>query len=90
MLANDAETVRSAVATVDPGLTQQTIVAVDDRGGVRTGAQAIFTIAGETGGLIGFIGRALSPRPVSLLFEPVYRLFARHRGRFARWFKNPE
>ncbi len=75
---------------VDPVLAARTIVALDDRGRVLTGAQAIFTIAGQTGGMIGLGGRMLSPRPISLLFEPGYGLFARHRGRFARFFEDPE
>lgn len=79
-----------AANTVDLALAQRTIVTVDSRGRVRTGAQAIFEIASETGGVIGFGARLLSPRPVALLFEPGYRLFAGNRGRFARWFKDPE
>ena len=72
---------------MDPVVAARTIVAVDDQGRVTKGAQAVFSIAADTGGLIGFISRLLKYRFVNLLFEPGYRVFARHRGRFAWFFR---
>ncbi len=75
---------------MDPALAQRTFVALDRQERVMTGARAVLTVAGKTGGITGAVRRVLALRPVSLLLEPAYRLFARHRGRFARFFKDPE
>jgi len=64
------------------------IVAVDHRGRVTQGAQAIFTIVADTGGMGGGVSRLLKYRVISLFLEPAYRLFARNRGRFAVFFRN--
>lgn len=86
---NDAESVQSVTGLVPPELAERTIVTLDVRDEMRTGARAIFTIVAATGGVIGFVSRWLTPRTVSLLFEPGYRLFAKHRGRFARFVRDP-
>ncbi|HIM14824.1 MAG TPA: DUF393 domain-containing protein [Acidobacteria bacterium] len=86
-IPNDPASVREASDNVDPVVAARTIVAVDDQGRVTKGAQAVFSIAADTGGIIGFISRLLKYRFVSLLFEPGYRVFARHRGRFAWFFR---
>ncbi len=92
MVTNDPDSVRAVSELVDPALAARTIVAVEPRDAhrIRIGARAIFTIVGETGGFFGVLGRLLAPRPISILFEPGYRLFARNRGRLARLFPDPE
>ena len=55
----------------------------------RTGAQAIFSVVARSGGVLGFLCRLLSPKPVSLIFEPGYRVFAKYRGKLARFFPDP-
>lgn len=87
-LPNDPASVREASEHVDPAVAARTIVAVDDQGRVTQGAQAIFAIVADTGGIVGLASRLLKYRFVSLLLEPGYRLFARHRGRFAVFFRN--
>ena len=78
---------REASENVDPIVAARTIVAIDDQGRVTKGAQAVFSIVADTGGIIGLVSRLLKYRFVSLLFEPGYRVFARHRGRIARFFR---
>ena len=90
MLPNDAETVKRTTDRVSPALAEKTLVTVAPDGTVRTGAGAVFVTAARTGGFYGIICRFLALRPVSLLFEPGYRLFARNRWRLARFFKDPE
>jgi predicted DCC family thiol-disulfide oxidoreductase YuxK len=86
---NDAESVRAVTERVDPAVAARTIIVIDSRGGVRTGAQAIFTVVAATGGISGLLARVFAVRPISLLLEPGYRLFSRHRGRFTRFFPDP-
>ena len=90
LLPNDAEAVRAVTERIDPSVAAGTIVVIDSRGRVKTGAQAIFTTVAATGGTTGLVARVLALRPLSLPLEPGYRLFARHRGRLARLFLDPE
>ena len=75
---------------VSPAVAARTIVLVDDRGRVVQGARAIFTIVADTGGIAGLVSRLLKYRFISLLLEPGYRLFARHRGRLAVFFRKSD
>ena len=75
---------------VSPADAARTIVVVDDQGRVIQGARAIFTIVADTGGMVGLASRLLKNRFISLLSEPGYRLFARHRGRFAVFFRKSD
>lgn len=86
MVSNDPESVVAQTSMVDPESVTTTLVCVDERGQVRTGARAVFTVVGLTGGVTGAAGRVLSNRLLSALCEPGYRIFARNRGRLARWF----
>ncbi len=63
----------------------RTIHWMDDEGGHRQGARAVFTIAGATESRLGSIARLLTRWPLYVLAEPWYRIFAHHRGRFARF-----
>ena len=62
----------------------RTIHWIDNEGGHRQGAHAIFTIVGETASRLGPIARLLARWPLYVLAEPWYRVFAHHRGRFSR------
>jgi predicted DCC family thiol-disulfide oxidoreductase YuxK len=89
-IPNDTDSIRSATPLFSPELAQRTIVVLDDHQQIFTGAQAIFTIIAVSGGMLSLSAKCLKPRPISLLFEPGYRLFARHRWRLARFFPDPE
>ena len=75
-------------AALLPGLSEdrrtKTLHALRSDGRRYSGAAAVFRAVGATGGLLGWACRRLSVWPVYLAFEPGYRLFARHRARFAR------
>jgi predicted DCC family thiol-disulfide oxidoreductase YuxK len=88
-VSNDAESVLAVTNMFDPALAQRTIVLIDSEGNFRTGARAIFTIVSVTGGLLSVVARVLKPRPISIFFEPGYRVFARYRGKLARLFPDP-
>ena len=51
------------------------------------GARAIFSTVASTGGLFGIPSAIIARSPLYLLFEPSYRLFAKHRSRLARFFR---
>ncbi|HIM50255.1 MAG TPA: hypothetical protein EYM32_15450 [Dehalococcoidia bacterium] len=63
----------------------RTIHWIDDEGGHRQGARAIFTIVGATESRLGPIARLFARWPLYALAEPWYRIFAHHRGRFSRF-----
>ena len=65
------------------GLVQNTLVCIFPNGQAIHGARAVFYVVSQTGGKIGFLASLLRNRFVSWLFEPGYKIFARHRGRFA-------
>ena len=88
-VSNDAESVLAVTSMVEPELAQRTIVVIDRNRRVLMGAQAIFTIVAASGGLLSLFATCLKPRPISLLFEPGYRVFARYRGKLARFFPDP-
>ena len=50
------------------------------------GARAVFSAVASTGGFLGIPAAIIARSPLHLLFEPIYRLFAQHRGRLARFF----
>ena len=60
---------------------------IADSGERHEGARAVFSTVASTGGLLGVASGILARAPLHLLFEPAYRLFATHRGRFARFFR---
>ena len=69
--------------SLEPALVESTLVCIFPDGQVTHGAQAVFYVLSQTGGKLGFLAGLLRNRFASWLFEPGYRLFARHRGRFA-------
>ena len=60
-----------------------TLFFIDHDGHRYRGVRAIFLIISHTEGLLGFMCKLLAAWPTYMVFEPVYRLFARHRGKFA-------
>ncbi|MGY8879421.1 MAG: thiol-disulfide oxidoreductase DCC family protein [Dehalococcoidia bacterium] len=86
---NDRDSVHAVSPDIDPTKAARTIVAVDGNGVVFYGAQAISLIISCTGGFSGFLGRIFKKRFASMLLEPFYRLFAKHRGRIAFLFHEP-
>jgi predicted DCC family thiol-disulfide oxidoreductase YuxK len=65
-----------------------TIFFISGDGRRYQGAKAIFLIISRTEGVFGFICKCLAVWPTYVVFEPIYGLFARHRGKFAWLFKN--
>jgi predicted DCC family thiol-disulfide oxidoreductase YuxK len=51
----------------------------------RKGAHAALSTIAVTDGWLGLAAKLLANSPMHLLLEPGYRLFARHRGRLARF-----
>lgn len=74
---------------LDHRLAQRTIVLALAGGQYQTGAQAISSIIARTGGILGVMARPFTLKPMSLMLEPGYRVFARHRGRLASRFPDP-
>lgn len=71
-----------------PGLTREmasgSLYLVDGGGRVYSGARAVFEIAKHLPGVWGVLGRILSLPGISLLAEPFYKLFARHRHQISQ------
>ena len=65
-------------------------MAISRHGDVLTGARAIYAVLSATTGPWRRPAIVMRTRPLSMLSEPLYRVFARHRGRLARFFKDPE
>ena len=63
----------------------RTIHWIDDEGGHRQGARTVFTIAGATESRLGLIARLLARWPLYALAQPLYRIFACHRGKVSRF-----
>jgi len=87
---NDPASVREASEHVSPAVAARTVIVVDEQGSVVQGAQAVFTIVADTGGIVGLASRLLKNRFISLLLESGYRILARHRGRFAVLFRKSD
>ena len=72
---------------VDPSRAVRSIAVVMPNGKVVWGARAIFETVGALPGMWGSMGSVLALPPLYWLAEPFYRLFARNRGRFARFVR---
>tara|TARA_Y100000758_G_C15666492_1_gene280388 strand:+ start:62 stop:373 length:312 start_codon:yes stop_codon:yes gene_type:complete len=86
-LGNKDSRATGLLVDIKPGLAENTLVCILPNGQVTYGAQAVFSVVSQTDGMIGFFASLLRNRFVSWLFEPGYKLFARHRGRFAWLFR---
>jgi hypothetical protein len=80
--------VQRAVPGLDPKIPERTLVIAFPDGRRWTGAQAVFGTMAQTGGMCGAMCRVMSWKPLSLLMEPGYRVFARYRGKLARFFES--
>lgn len=74
---------RQAGYPVEYRVAAKTLVVLNPSREVVLGAQAVFFTISRTEGLFGLVCNILAKRIPSLLVEPVYRQFAKHRGRFA-------
>ena len=74
-----------------PSLTDEqraaTLHWLSGSGDHHQGARAVFTTVASTGGLLGIASAVLAGPQLYVLFEPAYRLFAKHRSRLARFFR---
>ena len=74
-----------------PSLTDEqraaTLHWLSGSGDHHQGARAVFSTVASTGGLLGVASAVLTRPPLYALFEPAYRLFAKHRSRLARFFR---
>lgn len=72
-----------------PGVAREdarrSLIFIRPGGHTFSGARAVFEAMRQLGGFWGVMGAVMSWPPLSLAAEPFYRLFARHRGRFARF-----
>ena len=82
-LGNTDPRIQELSVELKPGLAENTLLCISANGQITHGAQAVFSVFSQTGGKIGLLASLLRNRFVSRLFEPGYKLFARHRGRFA-------
>jgi predicted DCC family thiol-disulfide oxidoreductase YuxK len=68
------------VPGLTPELASRSLTFVSKDGRRFRGARAVFETMRRLPGAWGALGAILSFPPLSLLAEPFYRLFARHRG----------
>lgn len=75
------------------GLTRsqvnESVWGIPRRGQYRSGAAAVARVLHELGGPWRRVATLYRVRPLALVAEAFYRLFARHRGRFSRWGVTP-
>jgi predicted DCC family thiol-disulfide oxidoreductase YuxK len=81
--AVQSEGLASAAPQVDRVRATNALAFVRPDGKVVYGARAMFLTMARLPGAWGVFGRVMAWPPLSLLAEPGYRLFARHRHRFA-------
>lgn len=81
--ASQSEGLAGVAPQVDRARAANALAFVRPDGSVVYGARAMFLVMGQFTGLAGVFGRIMAWPPLSLLVEPGYRLFARHRHRFA-------
>jgi predicted DCC family thiol-disulfide oxidoreductase YuxK len=81
--ASQSEALPAVAPAVSAARAKDALAFVRSDGQVVYGARAMFLTIGRLPGAWGLLGRVMSSRALSLLCEPAYRLFARHRHRFA-------
>lgn len=74
--------------SISPGLSQEmaseALYFVAEDGRIFRESRAVFEVMKRLPGLWGGLGRVLSLPGITLLADPFYRLFARHRHRISR------
>lgn len=70
-----------------PELASEAVYLVREDGRRFRGARAVFEVMRRWPGVWGILGTMMAFPPLSLLAEPFYRLFARHRTRISHWLR---
>ena len=84
-VGNHATEALSLLPRITEHARTRTLHFINAEGKHREGAHAVISTIALTGGWIGCSAKLLANSPNHVLLEPCYRLFARHRGRFARF-----
>ena len=81
--ASQSATLQAVAPGVSADRAKNALAFVRPDGQVVYGARAMFLTMGRLPGAWGLLGSTMSLPVLSLFCEPAYRLFARHRHRFA-------
>ncbi len=84
-IPNDFQSVKKNNINLKIEFPINTIISID-KGQVYKGSRAIFLTVSKTGGIIGVISSFFSISIISYFFQPGYLIFAKYRGKFARFF----
>tara|TARA_Y100000996_G_scaffold382942_2_gene338536 strand:- start:249 stop:545 length:297 start_codon:yes stop_codon:yes gene_type:complete len=84
-IPNDFESVNNIDIELEIEFPINTIVCID-KSEIYKGSRAIFLTVSKTGGIIGLISLFFSISIISFLLQPGYLIFAKYRGKFARFF----
>ncbi len=84
-ISNDFESVKNNKIKINFEFPINTIIFIDENK-VYKGSRAIFLILSKTAGFLGIISKVLATPVMSYLLQPPYVIFAKNRGKFARFF----
>ena len=84
-IPNDFESVKNNKIKINFEFPINTIICIDENK-VYKGSRAIFLTLSKTGGFVGIISKLLATHIFSYLLQPTYLIFAKNRGKFARFF----
>jgi len=84
-IANDFESVKNNKIKINFKFPINTLICIDGNK-VYEGSRAIFLALSKTGGFIGIVSKVLASPVISYLLQPPYVIFAKNRGKFARFF----
>ncbi|MBC63806.1 MAG: hypothetical protein CL746_05765 [Chloroflexi bacterium] len=84
-ISNDFESVKNKKIKVNLEFPINTIIFIDQNK-VYKGSRAIFLTLSKTGGFLGIISQILATPVISYLLQGPYVIFAKNRGKFARFF----
>ena len=86
-VGNATEEAKDLLPELSDERRRETLHWIANSGEHHEGAQAVLSTVASTGGVLGLASSVAARSPLHLLFEPGYRMFAMHRGRFARFFR---
>ena len=84
-IPNDFESVKINKIKINFEFPINTIICIDENK-VYKGSRAIFLTISKTGGLLGIISKVFATPIFGYLLQPPYLIFAKNRGKFARFF----
>ncbi len=84
-IPNDFESVKINKIKINFEFPINTIICIDENK-VYKGSRAIFLTISKTGGLLGIFSKVLATPIFGYLLQPPYLIFAKNRGKFARFF----